>query len=181
MSKRPKIAAKAYGAPAIRVARDEVDVDARVDEDPATGRVTGSSSGHVVGLRRYLARGEISARQFQAGQRFIDLWEASHATGLKANDIAGKITSPSPSSSNAIIAKLRGAELSIEAAKDIARAIRALGPCYPLIADVLLAMGTPRAWAVRRWQKTGDHGFGVLLLGLDALATEFEIPDDVRV
>jgi hypothetical protein len=160
--------------------RDEVDVDERAEIDPASGRVTGRSAGHVVGLRRYLARGEITARQFRGGQLFIDIWEAAHATGLKANDIAGKITSSSPASSGAIVAKLRGAERSVAAAKDLARAIRSLGPCYSLIADVLLAMGTPRDWAARRWRKHGDHGFGVMLLGLDALADEFEIPDDVR-
>jgi hypothetical protein len=68
----------------------------------------------------------------------------------------------------------RIAAIRIDARRKHDEAIRVLGPCYPLVADVLLAKGDPATWARRR----GIHekaGFGVLVISLDALAEHYAI------
>jgi hypothetical protein len=162
------------GAPSIRVARGEVDVEDRVETDPATGRVTGSRTGHVAGLRRYLARGEITRRQFAGGQAFCDTWERCSQAGVRAQDIVGMSGGGSRSSGDRIVSRLQGAEIAVAAARKLQRAIVALGPCYSIVADVVLAMGSPQAWASRKGYPR-DYGFAVFVVGLDALADVFEI------
>lgn len=173
MKAKRKLGENVIGAPSIRVARGEVEVEERVETDPATGKVTGSRTGHAAGLRRYLARGEITRRQFEGGQRFIDAWEAVNRAGLKAQDLVG-VRGGSRGSGPMIVAKMRQAEISVAAARTTRRAIIALGPCYAVVADVLLAMGAPHVWAERRGYRR-DAGFAILILGLDTLADVFEI------
>jgi hypothetical protein len=174
MKAKHKLSGQSIGAPSIRAMRGEVEIDEhRVEIDPVNGRVTGRLSGHVSGLRRYRVRGEITARQFDAGQRFIDQHEAAHAAGIQAQDLGG-IGAATPDHGGRVVSKLIAAEQAIAAQRDLKRAIAKLGPCYPLISAVLLTQTTPREWAERRgWRP--DHGFGILLLGLDALADHYAI------
>lgn len=174
MKAKRKLGENVIGAPSIRVARGDVEVEDRVETDPATGKVTGSRTGHVAGLRRYLARGEITRRQFEGGQAFLDTWELCSQAGIRAQDIISTSGGGSRSSGDRIVSRLQGAEIAVAAARKMQRAIIALGPCYSVVADVLLAMGAPHAWAVRK-RYPRDYGFPVFVVGLDALADAYEI------
>lgn len=170
MARKDGIDPKSIGAPTLRIVRNEVDVEKRNEVEPSTGRVIGQRSGHVAGLRRYLARGEITSRQHDAGQRFIDEWEDANRTAPLTADL----DSVHGGGSDAAVAMHRLASKRIDASRKHDEAIRVLGPCYPLVADVLLSMGDPASWARRR----GLHekvGFGVLVISLDALAAHYAI------
>lgn len=165
-----KIDPKSVGATAQRIARGDVEVEARNEIDPATGRIVGQRSGHATGLRRYLARGDITSRQHDAGHRFLDDWEAANRLSRMIADLDGV----GGGGSDRAVSMLRLAAMRIDARKRYDDAARVLGPCYPVVADVVLANGDPAAWARRR----GLHeraGFGVLILALDALADHYAI------
>lgn len=165
-----KLDPKSIGATSTRIARGEVDVERRNEIDPATGRVVGQRTGHATGLRRYLARGEITSRQHDAGQRFVDEWEASNqvARMVADPDAVGGGTSDHAASMHRLAAR------RIDARRRHDEAVRVLGPCYAIVADVLLAHGDPASWARQR----GIHekaGFAILVLSLDALAEHYAI------
>lgn len=158
------------GATAVRVARHETAEERRTELD-TEGRVIGERRGHRVGaLGRYYARGEITSRQHDAGQRFVDEWESANRTARTVADLeavhGGEV--------DHAVSMHRIAAIRIDARRKHDEAVRALGPCYPLVADVLLAHGDAAAWARRR----GIHekaGFGILVVSLDALAEHYAI------
>lgn len=158
------------GAPRVRVERGETAEENR-NETNAEGTVIGIRRGHRVGLLgRYYARGEITSRQHDAGQRFIDDWELS----LRLQRQVADLDALHGGGSDPAVAMHRLAHLRIDARRRHDEAVRVLGPCYPLIADVLLARGDPMSWARRR----GLHekaGFAILVISLDALAEHFAI------
>jgi hypothetical protein len=168
MRAKAKLSGDSVGAPSIRTARGEVEIDQRNEQD-AQGNVTGRRSGHVVGLRRYLARGEIVSRQFEAGTRWAADCEQSQRIGLGAVD-PGSVTGGGDQASHMIhvASEARAAGARFDAGK------RHLGPLYPLLARVVLANGSPSEWARARGYRD-EHGFGCLMLGLDTLATVYEI------
>lgn len=158
------------GATPARVARGET-AEERRNETDDEGRVVGVRRGHRVGaLGRYYARGEITSRQHDAGQRFVDTWEDANRTARMVADV----DAVHGGSSDAAVSMHRLAALRIDARRRHDDAVRVVGPCYPLLADVLLASGDPASWARRR----GLHekaGFGILVIALDALAEHFAI------
>lgn len=158
------------GAPAVRVERGEA-AEERRNELDSEGRVIGERRGHRVGaLGRYYARGEITSRQHDAGQRFVDEWEDANRTARMVADLDAL----HGGGGDHAVSMHRIAAIRIDARRKHDEAIRVLGPCYPLVADVLLAKGDPATWARRR----GIHekaGFGVLVISLDALAEHYAI------
>lgn len=158
------------GAPRVRVERGDASEERRNELDPE-GRVIGERRGHRVGaLGRYYARGEITSRQHDAGQRFVDAWEDANRTARVVADV----DAVHGGSSDAAVSMHRLAVMRLDARRQHDEAVRALGPCYPLVADVVLTNGDPASWARRR----GLHekaGFAILVLSLDALAEHFAI------
>ena len=168
MKTKVKIGDKAIGAPTVRIARGDVEIEDRNEED-GNGKVIGRRAGHVVGLRRYLARSEITQRQHDAGQRFALDWDTTKKLAPPAVD-PGRVGG----GGDAGIAMVYRAGEANAAARRFERAVIALGPCYPCIADVVLAHGTPKAWAERKGYPAAA-GFPVLVLGLDALADLYRL------
>lgn len=158
------------GAPQVRVARGEVAVEDRNETD-AEGRVTGIRRGHRVGvLGRYYARGEITSRQHDAGQRFIDDWEMSAMTPRQVADLSGMRSG----AGDPAVTMHKIASMRMDARRRFDAAVAVLGACYPLVADVLLSYGEPKAWAVRRGLAK-DSGFAILVVALDALVEHYAI------
>lgn len=169
MKAKHKLSGQSIGAPSIRALRGEVEIEQRAEIDKATGKVTGQRAGHAVGLRRYLARGEIVTRQFEAGTRWATDCETSQQVGLGAVD-PGRVAGGGDQASHMIhvASKAREAASRFDAGK------RQLGPLYPLLARVVLTNASPNEWARARGYRD-DHGFGCLLLGLDTLAAVYGI------
>lgn len=158
------------GVTAVRAERGEAAEEARNETD-AEGRVIGQRRGHRVGiLGRYLARNQITSRQHDAGQRFVAIWEASCRT---ARVVADLVERTSGGGSDISVALYRIARSRMSARRQHDAAVAILGPTYPLVADVLLAHGEPKAWAVRR-KLDPNSGFAILVLALDALADHYQ-------
>lgn len=159
------------GATQSRIERGETAEENRNETD-ATGRVTGVRRGHRVGaLGRYYARGEINSRQHDAGQRFIDEWEAANRTQRLVPDPDAIRTQEN---SDVAASMYRLVALRINARRKHDEAVKILGVAYPLVADVLLAAGDAPTWARRRGVNE-KAGFGLLVLALDALADHYGV------
>ena len=164
-----KLDRNSVGAPIVRVKRGDVVVEDRNEEDPVTGKVIGKRTGHAAGLRRYLARGEISSRQHDAGVMFaLDVEDASRTQvgAVEPGHVGG---GGDPVVSMHVLAHRR-----IDAQRKVDAAVRVLGCVYPLVATVVLSDGSAPAWSERKGYGR-ESGFGMLLLGLDALVAHYEI------
>lgn len=158
------------GATAVRVERGEVDEERRTETD-GEGRVIGERRGHRVGvLGRYYARGEITSRQHDAGQRFVDEWEQANRTQRMVADL----DAVHGGGGDPAVSMHRLASMRIDARRRHDEAVRVLGPCYPMMVEVVLAHGAAHVWAERRGYPR-DGGKAILQLGLDALAEHYAI------
>lgn len=168
MKAKAKLGDKAIGAPSIRIARGEVEIEDRNEEDQ-NGKVVGRRAGHVTGLRRYLARGEITQRQHDAGLEFALDWDTIRSLAPAAVE-PGRVGGGGDAGAAMVF---RASEANA-ADRRFRRAVVALGPCYPCVADVVLAHGVPAAWAERKGYARAA-GFPILILGLDALAEFYKL------
>lgn len=158
------------GAPRVRVERGETAEEDRNETDDE-GKVIGIRRGHRVGiLGRYYARGEITSRQHDAGQLFVHDWEMTNRLQRQVADV----DAVHGGGADPAVAMHKLAHLRIDARRRHDAAVRVLGPCYPLVADVLLAHGSPTSWMQRRGYPI-DGGKAVLQLALDALAEHYAI------
>lgn len=172
-----KMAEKAPGAvlpPDIRIARGEIELEPRVDVDPATGRVRRRGKGAVVTgpLGRYLRRKEITRRQWAAGTRFAaDVEDAQ--PGVRSQLDPAKIDAPRGTGDAAT--GPTGLSVDAFAALMVRNARIALGR-YLEAAVVAVAVHGQAAseWAVSTGRLKSD-GLPVLKVALDTLADHYRL------
>lgn len=114
-------------------------------------------------LDRYLSRGQINQRQFDAGARLYRLWRA--AGGAQRVTLSYELRIPA------------GRELSDGQAalrQRLTEVLRAMGPLGGILVHVCLCDEAARTWASSRGD-TPQAGVVVLRLALDALADHWKL------
>lgn len=114
-------------------------------------------------LDRYLARGQISQRQFDAGMKLYRLWRAA-GEGQRVTAIYGpRVKARRELGDDQAVLRRRLTEL-----------LRRLGPLAGILVHVCLCDQAAREWAARRGDAP-QAGAVVLRLALDALADHWRL------
>jgi hypothetical protein len=114
-------------------------------------------------LDRYLSRGQIDQRQFDAGAKLYRLWRA--AGGAQRVTLSYELHIPSGRELSDGQAALRGR---------VTEVLRAMGPLSGVLVHVCLCDEAARTWATARGD-TPQAGVVVLRLALDALGDYWKL------
>lgn len=159
----------------IRQDRGDVVLEERALTDDRGGVITQALGDRRAYLSRYLARGDITATQARAGERFAADYEHSQA-GVPSQLDPAKLNGNMGGSSSRGMPALSGDPLAAAMAR---AAIIAIGPPLALVVISITVIGeSASAWAERNHRPARD-GMAVLRHALDALAFHYR-PRDGR-
>jgi hypothetical protein len=114
-------------------------------------------------LDRYLQRGQISQRQFDAGMKLYRLWRASGSARSVISNYGPRVDSAKEISEDQAILRHK-----------VTKTLRAMGRLSEILIHVCLCDLPARDWASSR-RDAPQAGVGVRRLALDTMADHFKI------